>query len=1214
MSIERSSLPLGTFWLSVQEAYFFTKLIIHSLCLMLTKLTLRLGLLAAACFWAFFPQAHAQDLNAAQETALRFLRAQPEQFLLTAQDVADVRISDVYRSQHNRVVHVWVQQQHAGIPVYNALFGLHVRDGQVYHLGHRFVPQLAQRVNTTLPSLGAARALELALLHLGFAAADLPRLKQKVSDRRWIFDAGKVARQEIPVEICYDLNDQEQPRLAWKLFLDQANTSDMWTITVDAVTGQILRQHNHTVYCKVGHVHRLDGDCREYAEEASIPAAGEQQQATLTGVDEAYRVFALPIESPAHGNRSLVVNPAHPVASPYGWLDTDGQPGPEYSYTRGNNVWAYEDRANDNTPSVNESAMGTNYVFDFPYDPNAEPNTNLEAAITNLFYMNNMMHDITYRFGFDEPAGNFQQNNYGRGGLGNDFVRAEALDGGGENNANFSTPPDGGNGRMQMYLWSGASGNVVQVNGPVFVQGSYYGQAASGWGAPITTTPVTGDVVITDDGSGSDDATKNCNPPVNDLQGKIAMIDRGVCQFGLKALLAQQAGAVGCIICNFEDATIGMAAGNYGAQVTIPVVMMTKPTCDLLRQYAGLGLNISLVRPTVSGPQRLDGSFDNGIIAHEYGHGVSNRLTGGPSQAGCLGNAEQMGEGWSDWFTLISSVRPGDVPKQRRGVGTFVLRQPNDGVGIRRVPYTTDMSINPHTYGTVANSAGVHAIGEVWATVTWDLYWALVEKYGYDPDWNNTNSGNYRAVQLVMDGMKLQPCSPGFIDGRDAIMLADILNYNGEDTCLISEVFARRGMGLFANQGSSNSSSDGVEDFSPIPTCIKELKISKSTSTPLIEPGGTASFSITVINHKDETAEGVVVTDPLPQGLSLMAASHGGTDVGGVVTWNLGSLPSGAQVTLTYTAKSDPAVKSTLYFRDDMEEEGDRWASFSLEDNSTNTFYLQDTEVRVGQRAWRVNAPAAETDQVLYNYLPVTIQGAKPVLRFWHRYNTEPSADAGFLEVQVDGESSWRRFDRSKVFRGSYTGGIQYGTFAIPFLSGFSGNSNGWVRSYFDMSDFAGKSITFRFRFGTDANDTPPDANWTIDQVDIFDMFHYDTEACVRSSAGDQACARADARGVIVDTDDIIGTKEVGTDNPLSIRVQPNPTADWAAIAFGTPINGSVLVNLLSADGRLISQKRIEGVHAGQVTPLDVRPLPSGVYILRIESSIGTSSIKVIKQ
>lgn len=1156
----------------------------------------------------------AQDLAKAKETALRFLQTNPDQFNLTRQDVSDVRISDAYVSKHTNVTHVWVQQQHAGIPVYNALFGLHVKpNGEVFHLGHRFVYDLSNQANTNLPSLGAARALELAVMHLGFSPAETPGLKRKISDRSWVFEAGKVARAEIPVEICYDQNHLGQPRLAWKLFLDQATSSDMWTMTVDAQTGQILTQHNHTVYCKVGHTHRLGEEC----DEPSTSNALNTQHSTLktASVDESYRVFALPVESPAHGGRTLLVNPADPVASPYGWLDVNGQPGPDYTYTRGNNVWAYEDRASDNTASANESANGgPNYNFDFPFNPDAEPADNLEASITNLFYMNNMMHDIFYRYGFDEVAGNFQENNYGKGGAASDGVRAEALDGGGENNANFATPADGGRGRMQMFLWSGQSGNVVTVNAPILVQGSYYGNVASDWGGAITTTPITGDVVVTDDGTGSNDATKNCNPPVNSLQGKIAMVDRGVCEFGRKALTAQQAGAVACIICNFEDSAPGMAAGSVGAQVTIPVVMMTKPNCDLLRQYAGIGLNISLVRPTVTGPARLDGSLDNGIIAHEYGHGVSNRLTGGPSAAGCLGNEEQMGEGWSDWFTLVTSVKPADVAAQRRGVGTFVQRQPNNGVGIRRVPYTTDMSINPHTYATVAASTGVHAIGEVWATVTWDLYWAFVEKYGFDPDLTNPNSGNFRAIQMVMDGMKLQPCSPGFIDGRDAIRLANILAYNGEDTCLISEVFARRGMGIFASQGSSSNSGDGVENFDPIPTCVKELKISKTTSTPIITAGDNAVFTIKIINHKDETAEGVVVTDPLPSGLSFVSASNGGTDVGGVVTWDIGNMASGQEITLTYTAKSNPTATSTLYFRDDMEVEGDRWLSYSIEDNVNNSFYLQSQTVQVGNLAWKVDALPTVSDQVLYQYIPVGIVGTQPVLRFWHQYNTQAGADAGFLEIQLEGESSWRRFDRDKVFRAGYPSGIAYGTFAIPFLSGFSGNSNGWVRSYFDMSEYVGKKVTFQFRFGSDAATTVSGGGWTVDQVDIMDLLNYDSEACVRSNAGDVACARAPERGVLVDAGALVSSNEPTANNALGLRVQPNPATDMIALTFGASAEGLVQVQLVGTDGRTVFQQRINNVQAGQVFPLDIQHLPAGLYIVQVESSKGQSVTKVVKR
>lgn len=1165
---------------------------------------------------AFSPRA--QNISSAKETALRFLQGNPAQFNLSREDVSDVRITDAYATKHNGLTHVWVQQQHAGIPVYNAMFGLHVRpDGSVLHLGHRFVPELAKIVNTTLPSLGASRALELAMADLGFTGFKTPGVVRKINERNWVFGSGAVSRAEIPVSICYVLNEKKKPRLAWNIFIDQANTSDMWTMCVDAQTGEMLVKQNHTLYCNAGHTHRAGETCTEENAAPDLATQGLQiirnpqsaikNQKPDGSADAAYRVFTLPAESPAHGAHELVTNPHDPLASPWGWHDIDGADGAEYAYTRGNNVWAFDDSANDNEGTPAESADGgANLTFDFPFNPDAEPQVNRDAAITNLFYMNNMMHDITYRFGFDEPAGNFQVNNYGKGGEGNDAVSANALDGGGTDNANFATPPDGASGRMQMFLWGRQGGKIVKVNAPGAILGTYSATTA-GFGGAITATALTGDVVITDDGTGTVEAAQNCTPPVNDVQGKIAMVDRGVCEFGRKALNAQQAGAIACIICGFDDTPFGMAGGAVGGQVTIPTVSMIKSDCDLLRQYAGNGLNISLVLPPNTGPDFLDGDFDNGIIAHEYGHGISNRLTGGPSQTGCLGNAEQMGEGWSDWFTLITSTKPGDAGAQKRGIGTYVQRQPNEGVGIRRYPYSADMSISPVTYATVAENTGVHAIGEIWAAVTWDLYWAMVEKYGYDADLSNTNSGNYRAIQLVMDGMKLQPCGPGFLDGRDAIMTADIVNYNGADTCLISEVFARRGMGYFASQGDPDSAGDGIQNFDPIPTCIKTLKIAKETSTPEIEAGDDAQFTITVTNHKDEAATNVVVTDPLPAGLSFGSASNGGFDNNGTVTWNIGTMPSGQVLTLTYTAKSNPDNKSLLTFRDDMDEENFTWIPL-INDEGNLTFYLQTDSVKVGDKAWRADAPITETDQVLlYFDPPITISGAKPTMRFWHNYNTEAAADAGFVEFQITGENSWRRLSAEKSIRNGYNNNIQYGTFAIPYLSGFSGNSEGWVRSYLDVSDFAGKEVLFRFRFGTDDNTNVEDGGWVVDQVDFLDLLNYESEACVTADGGDQACA---GTSVIVDTDATVSTDDPKV-NALGLRVQPNPASDALNLTIGESAQGPVQVTLTGADGRIALQQNTNNLFAGQAIALDVQHLPAGMYVVRVESSKGSSVAKV---
>ena len=108
------------------------------------------------------------------------------------------------------------------------------------------------------------------------------------------------------------------------------------------------------------------------------------------------------------------------------------------------------------------------------------------------------MHDMWYRYGFTEAAGNFQENNYGRGGLASDYVNAEAQDGGGTNNAKLATPNDGTNPRMQMYLWTGGGGgatNLLTVNSPSSISGVYTAtQAAFGPGVP--STPITADLVL----------------------------------------------------------------------------------------------------------------------------------------------------------------------------------------------------------------------------------------------------------------------------------------------------------------------------------------------------------------------------------------------------------------------------------------------------------------------------------------------------------------------------------------------------------------------------------------------------------------------------------------------------------------------------------------------------------------------------------------------
>jgi hypothetical protein len=151
--------------------------------------------------------------------------------------------------------------------------------------------------------------------------------------------------------------------------------------------------------------------------------------------------------------RSLITLSAlNPNASPDGWI-TDGG-----TKTYGNNVDSHLDLANTNPAfGVGPHATAANRVFDFPMDLTQAPSAYRDAAVTSLFYLCNWYHDQLYDLGFTESAGNFQKDNFGRGGNGNDAVLADAQDGGGTNNANFSTPPDGSPGRMQMYLFNRTS-------------------------------------------------------------------------------------------------------------------------------------------------------------------------------------------------------------------------------------------------------------------------------------------------------------------------------------------------------------------------------------------------------------------------------------------------------------------------------------------------------------------------------------------------------------------------------------------------------------------------------------------------------------------------------------------------------------------------------------------------------------------------------------
>lgn len=154
-------------------------------------------------------------------------------------------------------------------------------------------------------------------------------------------------------------------------------------------------------------------------------------------------------------NRQIISFDGDLNSSPSGWVGSQRT-------TIGNNVFASTDLNGNNTFGSNEiqPIADSNGDFIFSWNPTQSDTNFKESAVTNAFYHVNEFHDRTYRLGFTEGSGNFQTNNFGRGGIGNDAVILDVQDGSGNNNANFSTPPDGNKPRMQMFVWTLSGGRV----------------------------------------------------------------------------------------------------------------------------------------------------------------------------------------------------------------------------------------------------------------------------------------------------------------------------------------------------------------------------------------------------------------------------------------------------------------------------------------------------------------------------------------------------------------------------------------------------------------------------------------------------------------------------------------------------------------------------------------------------------------------------------
>ncbi len=751
-------------------------------------------------------------------------------------DLKELYVNRENFSEKTGIANVYLNQTYKGVKVFNAISSVGIKNNEVFHYADNFKNNIAERIASSTAVIDEAQAIQkvAAFFKLG-KSGTVAFLEHKNGKK--LFSKGLISQEPIPVEMVYAENKEGELVLSYNLSIYTLDSAHWWSARVDAKTGEIIDYNDWVTHCTFGDSANHFNKHSKKAKKDNALQLFKTRSSFTPEDGSQYNVYSLPTESPSHGSRNIVTEPANGTASPFGWHDTDGIAGAEFTITRGNNVWALDDLdANSDTNGF--SAEGdASLNFNFSLDFDQEPDNYLDASTTQLFYLNNMMHDILYQHGFDEVSGNYQENNYGKGGLEGDYVVAETQDGASLNNARFSTPPDGERAKMEMYLFdaTGDAGNSLTINGGPLA-GDYIGFVAEF--GDFTTQPLTSDLVlVVDDDSQTPnvfrDPNDGCDVIVNaaELEGKIAVVKRRLCFEDQKVLAAQNAGAIGVIVVTTEDEDPElMTTTVFGIDVTIPSIMIEHAigTSIIDALSNGETINATMID---AGPYPVDGAFDNGIAAHEYAHGLSFRLTGGADTVGCLRSKLQMGEGWSDWFGLMISMKASDISTEGRGIGTYSLGEPNDGLGLRTQLYSTDFAVNNFTYGSTNDpevvtgvnpsngvpSIAVHYVGSIWCTMLWDLTWAYIDKYGFDPDLVNGTGGNNRVMRLVIEGLKLQPCDPEFIEGRDAILAADVALTGGENQCLIWDVFANRGLGVNASGGSEDDVDDQVESFDTPP-------------------------------------------------------------------------------------------------------------------------------------------------------------------------------------------------------------------------------------------------------------------------------------------------------------------------------------------------------------------------------------------------------------
>lgn len=721
------------------------------------------------------------------------------------------------------------RQHYDGVPVDNAALKVVAdRNGKVTALSGFLSSQTPTTAHSKSRS-AAKTSISLAEKHLGLNAVDW-QFGEHDEAGAYVFksaNAGQLATRAFPVYRLHD--DQLQP--AWKLeYWQPGRRNQLWAIVVSE-QGEVLSKHSLTK--DVAFNYRVYADSSGEFRPFDSPF-GTAHSPHPTGTPD----NSLPNLVTAN----LVTLQNVPFSQNDPWL-------PDTATTlTGNNADTYLDLVEPDEFSGGTSdrrvGISSPLTFDYALNTGDAPaaTNNQNAAMVNAFFVVNWLHDVFYDFGFAEVHGNAQNNNFGRGGISGDRMLIEVQDYEDRNNANMSVPGDGGSPRMQIFLWDGPSTHSVQIGNTTYVTG----RADFG---PVNFN-VTGELVLMRDGAGTS-LTDGCEDLTNaaELSGKIALVDRGNCNFIDKVNRAEQAGAIAVLVANHSPGVLTM--GKPDGTTLNPAIgslIVSKADGDAIKAaMTSATVNATLSRVTGGD---VDGSFDLALVAHEWGHYLNNRLMSISAH-----QTNGMDEGWSDFVALMMTVRPEDAASNYNGVyGFSSYSGSNTYYGIRRLPYSTDFSKNALTFRHISNgqllpmennprfgaggtnNAQVHATGEVWCSMLWEGYADLLRTHGFA-------TAHSRMKTYMVNGMKAMPTNASFTQARDALRSA-IEAIDPDDWLIFRTAFARRGIGINAVSPaiSDDQNANAQESYTWTPTTKPSVTVSANQS---VDEGAEVSVSAT---------------------------------------------------------------------------------------------------------------------------------------------------------------------------------------------------------------------------------------------------------------------------------------------------------------------------------------------------------------------------------